>query len=101
VIVKCEQRADRSKISVDGNGLAVGSYQARAISGSNTATAPARPTIGDEAQFDFDSDAGDIAAGATPIAPAFIQGTPPQVTGAILTIGGGVVVEATGTCVVK
>jgi hypothetical protein len=101
VIVKCEQRADRSKISVDGTGLAVGSYQARATSGGNTATAPARPTIGDEAQFDFDSDGGDIAAGATAIAATFIQGTPPQVTGAILTVGGSVVVEATVDCVVK
>jgi len=101
VIVKCEQRAGRSKISVDGHGLAVGSYQARATSGTNTATAPARTTIGDEAQFDFDSDGGDVAAGATAIAPAFIQGTPPQVTGAILTIGGSVVVEATANCVMK
>jgi hypothetical protein len=101
VIVKCEQRADRSKISVDGNGLAVGSYQARATSGGNAATAPAHTTIGDEAQFDFDGDGGDIAAGATAITPAFVQGTPPQVTGAILTVGGGVVVEATVNCVMK
>ncbi len=101
VIVKCEQRANRSKISVDGNNLAVGSYQARAISGGNIATAPARPTIGNEAQFDFDSDGGDIAAGATAIAAAFIQGTPPQVTGAILTVGGGLVVESTVNCVMK
>jgi hypothetical protein len=101
VIVQCEQRANRSKISVDGNNLAVASYQARAISGGNTAIAPARPTIGDELQVDFDSDGGDIAAGATAIPAAFIQGTPPQVTGAILTVGGDVVVEATVNCVVK
>ncbi len=98
VRVTCERRASRSKISVDGNDLASGSYQARVSSGANTATAPARPTIGDEVEFDFDSDAGDIAAGATPIAAAFIQGTPPQVTGTILDASGNVVVEATADC---
>jgi hypothetical protein len=101
VIVKCELRADRSRISVDGNGLASGSYQASATSGANAATAPAHQTIGDEVEFDFDSDGGDIAAGATAIAADFIQGTPPQVTGTILTLGGGVVVQATVDCVVK
>jgi hypothetical protein len=101
VIVKCEVRSNRSKISIDGNGMATGSYQAVATSGANTATAPAHPTIGDQVEFDFDSDGTDIAAGATAIAPSFIQGTPPQVTGAILTLGGGVVVQATVDCVVK
>ena len=101
VVVKCEVRSNRSKVSVDGNGLATGSYQASATSGPNSATAPAHQTIGDEAEFDFDSDSGDIAAGATAIDPAFIQGNPPQVTGAILTLGGGVVVQATVDCVVK
>lgn len=101
VKVKCELRSGRSKISVDGSNLAVSSYQARAISGANTSTAPAHPTVGDEVEFDFDSAAGDIAAGATPIAGAFIQGTPARVTGAILTLAGGVVVEATVDCVVR
>lgn len=101
VKVKCERRASRSKVSVDGSGLTIGSYQARVTSGINTATAPAHPTLGDQVEFDFDSDGGDIAAGATPIDAAFIQGAPPQVTGAILTLGGAVVVEATVDCVVK
>lgn len=101
VLVKCEVRADRSKISIDGNGLATGSYAAVATSGANTANAPARQTVGDEAEFDFDSDGGDIAAGATAIAADFIQGTPPQVTGAIVTLGGNVVVSATVDCLVK
>ena len=101
MIVKCEVRSNRSKISVDGNDLATGSYQASATSGANSATAPAHQTIGDEVEFDFDSDAGDIAAGATAIAASFIQGAPPQVTGAIVTLGGGVVVQATVDCVVK
>jgi hypothetical protein len=101
VIVKCEVRSNRSKISIDGNGIATGSYQAVATSGANSATAAAQQTIGDEVEFDFDSDGGDIAEGATPIASAFIQGTPPQVTGAILTLSGGVVAQATADCVVK
>ena len=101
VTVKCEVRSNRSKISVDGNDLANGSYQASAVSGANTATAPAHQTIGDEVEFDFDSDGGDIAAGATAIAADFIQGTPPQVTGTILTLGGNVVVQATVDCIVR
>jgi len=94
-------RAGRSKISVDGNNLANGSYQARVTSGANTATAPAHQTIGDEVEFDFDSNGTDIAAGATAIGANFIQGAPPQVTGTILTLGGNVVVEATGNCLVR
>jgi hypothetical protein len=101
VRVRCEVRSDRSKISVDGNDLATGTYQAMVTSGANTATAPAQQTIGDEVELDFDSDAGDIAAGATAIAADFIQGTPPQVTGAILSLGGSVIVEATVDCEVK
>ena len=98
VRVRCEVRADRSKISVDGDNLATGTYQAMVTSGANTATAAAQQTIGDQVEFDFDSDAGDIAAGATAIAADFIQGTPPQVTGAILTLGGSVIVQATADC---
>jgi hypothetical protein len=101
VTVSCELRSNRSRISVDGNDLATGSYQATVVSGANSATAPAHPTVGDEVEFDFDSDAGDIAAGATAISADFITGTPPQVTGRIVTLSGGVVVEATTTCVVK
>jgi hypothetical protein len=101
VLVKCEVRSDRSKISIDGNGLATGSYQAVATSGANSATAPAHQTIGDEVEFDFDSNAADIAAGATAIASDFIQVAQPQVTGAILTLGGGTVVQATVDCVIR
>jgi hypothetical protein len=101
VLVKCEVRADRSRISIDGNGIATGSYQAVATSGANSATAPAHQTNGDEVDFDFDSDDDDIAAGATAIASDFIQGTPPQVTGAIVTLSGGIVAEATVDCEVR
>jgi hypothetical protein len=98
VRVRCEVRADRSKISVDGSNLLVGSYLAHASSGSNQVQAPAAATVGDEVEFDFDSNPNDIAAGAVAIATDFIEGTPPQATGAILTLSGAVVVEATVDC---
>src|SRR5437773_4064450 len=78
VRVRCEKRADRSKISVDGNDLvaAQGPFTATATSGTNpvnSATAGPKAAIGDEAEFDFDSNANDVAAGATLISPSFIQ----------------------------
>jgi hypothetical protein len=98
VRVRCERRVGRSKVSVDGSNLAPGSYLARVTSGADTVVASAQPTIGDEVEFDFDSDSGDIAEGATPLPADFIQGTPPRATGAILTLSGSVVAEATVDC---
>jgi hypothetical protein len=98
VRVRCERRPDRSKVSVDGNNLSRGDYRARITSGANTATSGLQPTVGDEVEFDFDSEPDDIAAGATAIAVGFIQGAPGQVTGQILDASGAVVVEATVTC---
>ena len=98
VVVTCERRADRSKVSVNGKGLAGGTYRARIASGGNTATAVPRATVGDEVEFDFDSAPDDVAAGATAIASTFLQGTPPQVAGAIETTAGAVVAQATVTC---
>ena len=100
VRVRCEKRGNaRSKISVDGNDLAPGSYRARATSGANSATSGAQQAVGDQAEFDFDSDAGDIAAGATPIPANFIQGN--QVTGQILNAANAVVAQASTTCSVR
>ena len=60
--LRCEVRPGRrSKISVDGRNLPVGTYQATVRSGGNTATSGMQRSIGDEVEFDFDSDAGDIA----------------------------------------
>lgn len=97
--VTCERRADRSKISVDGENLAAGTYTARAVSGTNSSTSGPAPAVGDEVEFDFDSDAGDITAGATPIAAGFIVGTPPSVTGEIRDGAENVVASATVPCV--
>lgn len=103
VRVRCEQRLDppRSKVSVDGFDLAPanGTFAARAMSGLNVATAGQQAAVGDQAGFDFDSDAGDVAAGATEIAPNFVQGG--NVTGSILDANGNAVAAATAQCRVK
>src|SRR5215475_5218527 len=81
VRVRCETRGDRSKISVDGNDLAPGSYTATLKSPASAAsgvTAPAKTAVGDEVEFDFDSNANDVAAGATQISQSFIQGHRPR-----------------------
>jgi hypothetical protein len=99
VRVRCETRANRSKISVDGNDLAAGSYTAKATSGGISVTSAAQPAVGDEAEFDFDSNANDVAAGATSIQPSFIQGN--AVTGSIINAGGQTVASSTVGCRVK
>jgi hypothetical protein len=96
--VTCELRSDRSRASVNGQNLAAGSYSARITSGANLATSGTEATIGDEVEFDFDSDPDDIAAGATAIASDFIVGATPAVTGEILGAGDAVVARATATC---
>ncbi len=100
VRLRCEVRSNRSKISVDGRNLrpATGTFSARAKSGANVATAAAKAAISGEAEFDFDSDSGDIAEGAVAIPANFIAGT---VTGEILDGTGAVVATATTTCTSK
>lgn len=75
VRVRCELRVgQRSKVSVDGNNLSPlnGRWSATVRSGTNGASAPARTAVGDEVEFDFDSNPNDIRAGATAIAANFI-----------------------------
>ena len=101
VRVRCEKRADRSKISVDGNDLvpANGQFTARATSGGVSVTAGPQTAVGDEAEFDFDSNANDVAAGATRISASFIQGN--TVLGEIINAQNTVVASATVSCRVK
>lgn len=94
--IKCETRSNRSKASVDGKNLAQGNYSAVLTSGANEAQSPYQASIGDEAEFDFDSNRGDIAEGATPIAPNFIKRN--RVKGAILDVNGNVVVRSSAIC---
>jgi hypothetical protein len=72
VEVRCEKRSARSKASVDGSNLRRGQYRAVLKSGTKTKRSPFEQTIGDEVQFDFDSNANDIAEGATAIPADFI-----------------------------
>jgi len=97
--VACEQRSGRSKVSVDARNVASGTYQARITSGINSATGAARASIGDEVEFDFDSDRGDVAAGATSIAGTFIQNG--AVRGELLNPSGALVLSAVATCSVR
>jgi hypothetical protein len=96
--VICEQRADRSRVSVNGNNLASGTYSARVTSGTNVATSGLAPTVGDEVEVDFDSNPDDIAAGAVAIAADFLQGDPPHATGEILDGAQNVIASATVLC---
>lgn len=96
--IRCEKRSDRSRASVDGLGLRDGSYTARLVSGANEAVAAAQPAVLGQAEFDFDSDAGDIGAGATPIAVTFLS---TSVSAQILDANGNVVLEGSATCTVK
>jgi len=101
VLVRCELRDDRSKISVDGSGLSAGNYSARAISGANQAISGSQAAVLGQAEFDFDSDGGDIGEGATAIAADFLQGTPPQARGQILDMQGAIVAEGVADCELK
>ncbi len=98
--VQCEQRGTaRARVSVDGNNLAAGSYRAIVVSGANSAQSIAQAAVGDEVEFDFDSNPADIAAGATAIAPTFIQGR--QVVGKIVNAQGSTVISDTVSCRVR
>jgi hypothetical protein len=62
-------------------------------------TAPARRAVGDEVEFDFDSNRNDIAAGATRIAANFIRArSGPDVIGQILNAQGAVVASRGVEC---
>lgn len=76
--VRCEQRlpAARSRVSVDARSLPQlnAMYSARVLSGTAQATHVPLTAVGNEVEFDFDSDPADIAAGAQSIASNFIVG---------------------------
>ncbi len=76
VTAKCTVKANRSKISVDADGLGNGSYRASARSGTSAAvySKNLKTPVGDEVEFDFDSNTADIKAGATAIPVNFIKG---------------------------
>jgi hypothetical protein len=99
ILIKCEKRAARSKVSVDAGGLEPGNYRSVIISGTNARSSPYAGTIGDEIEFDFDSKAADIAAGATSISSNFIQnGT---VFAKVINAAGRTVISDTALCRVR
>lgn len=97
--VKCEVRSNRAKISVDGRGLAAGTYTTEAMSGRNVAVSEAVSPVAGQIETDYDSDPGDIADGATPIPANFVIGG--QVIGKILDSAGMTVVSDTVSCRVR
>lgn len=97
--LKCEKRADRSKVSVDGNNMVSGNYIAKIVSGDNIKESEAKATVGDEIEFDFDSSTKDVTTGATRISRSFIQGG--RVTGQLINEQGFTVAQTTSTCSVK
>ncbi len=99
--VRCEKRSSRSRASVDASGVRTGTYTARIVSGANEAASGPLASIGDEVGFDFDSDGGDIAMGATPIPSTFFSGSAPSVTAQLIDANGNVVIEATAACTVN
>ena len=94
--VRCEKRADRSKVSVDGNEFASGRYKAKISSGPNRRSSPFARTVGDEVEFDFDSEPDNIADGATEIKPNFIRKN--KVRGKIVNSRGNTVISDTVKC---
>lgn len=96
--VKCETRAHRNRASIDGSGLAAGTFRARLISGAHRATSPkpGETSVRGEAEFDFDSAPNDIADGATEIGTDFIVQN--QVVGKIYNAAGKVVAQGSTEC---
>ena len=88
ILVECEVSSDRSEISVEGKNLGGEDYFAVVTSGGNSADSHPQEPADDEVEFDFDSNAEEIVEGAVEIAPDFITGEEPEVTGEIFLVGG-------------
>lgn len=100
ILVSCEKRTNRSKISVDGKNLASGDYSSTIMSGAGSATSLIKTTVGDEVEFDFDSSADDVAQGAKEISADFIQNE--TVSAEIFDIDNNLVVSATNVlCAIR
>ena len=99
--VRCERRLSRSKISVDGNNLSPrnGRFSARVRAAGGTVNSATKRAVGDEAEFDFDSNRNDIALGATRISARFIsKRSGPDVVGEILNSQGKVIASRGVEC---
>ena len=83
---------------MDGKNLDAGQYRALIKSGTETRKSPWQQTIDDEVEFDFDSDADDVAEGATRISQTFVKKT---VKAKILDQQGFTVASDTATCRIR
>jgi hypothetical protein len=97
--VRCEQRPSRSRVSVDAQNVAAGNYRARIASGGASALSGVQPAVGDQVEFDFDSNPNDVRAGATAIGAAFIRDG--RVSADLVSASGVVVASATASCSVR
>jgi hypothetical protein len=99
VKISCEKRSVRSKVSVDGNNLRAGTYFAVVTSGANSVQSGMASTVGDEVEFDFDSNPNDIAQGSVPIAANFIVDG--RVAAQLRDAAGNVVASGSAICRVR
>ena len=81
---------------------AAGAVDVVVTNAGGTVTSRAKRAIGDEAEFDFDSNPNDIAQGATRISSTFIaRRSGPDVVGEILNAQGQVVGRAGVECLFR
>lgn len=99
VKISCEKRSARSKVSVDGNNLRAGTYFAVVTSGANAVQSGMASTVGDEVEFDLDSNPNDIAQGSVPIAANFIVDG--RVVAQLRDAAGNVVASGSAICRVR
>lgn len=101
--VRCRVKAARTQVSVDGRGLGAGTYTATVDSSTDAGGAVRSAAAVDvvppanEAEFDFDSKARDIAAGATALPRNFVT-LPGRVHWQLLK-DGAVILSGTQACV--
>jgi len=96
--VTCERRNNRSKISVDANNVSPrnGRFRARVRATGGTATSALKRAVGDEVEFDFDSN---TERGATRIPANFIRARAgADVIGQLLNANGVVVASRGVEC---
>lgn len=96
--VRCERRSNRSKISVDANNVRPlgGRFRTRVRAEGGTVTSALKRAVGDEVEFDFDSN---TEVGVTRIPASFIQRRAgPDVIGILLNAQGVVVARQGVEC---
>jgi hypothetical protein len=96
--VRCERRNGRSQISVDANNVTPrnGRFKARVRAAGGTATSGLKRAVGDEVEFDFDSN---TERGATHIPANFIRARAgADVIGQLINANGAVVASRGVEC---